>query len=954
MRDGAHSGWVRAMVGRAGGFAGLSVPIGSCAATYAVGVLHGRERERERIAVLLDDARGSRGGALVLRGQPGVGKSALLADTVRSADSMQVLRTQGIESESPLAFAALQRLLRPAMRHADRLPAPQAGALRAAFGETAVGATDRFLIFLAALSLLAEAAEQAPVLCVIDDAHWLDDASAAALLFVARRLGSERVALLFAAREGDLRRFDSGELPDLLLGGLDVASATRLLAEQTGEPVSADVLDRLMAQTGGNPLALVELPRAMTAAQLSGRQHLPAELPLTEGVQRVFLDRCRWLSAPAQTLLCVAAADDSTRVSVVRRAADLLGAGPAAFAEAEGSGLVRIAGTEIEFRHPLVRSAVYQAATTLERQQAHGALARVMTGVQDADRRAWHLAAAVDEPDENVVAALDQAADRAQGRGGYEAASAALERAAELTRDEKSRTVRLLAAATNAWWGAQLPRAAQLANDAQAGAPDPAVRAELDRLRGRIEFSVGSVPVAIRIWSRAAREVAATDPQLAGEIGMIATAGSTFLPEADRTDLDPDELLLGSTVQDGSARSRCFRSLLIGFHLLNHEGLAAAVPQLREAIILGEDLDETDLLTNLGIATFHLGDDKGFRRGFTRMLNQSRDNGAIGLVLFALPRLALADLSAGNWAGAAANAAEAVQLARSTGQPALAAMPLAQLALCATIRGDEQYESLMAELNQVAAGPLVGILGVLMRDTRLWAQGSREALTGRPAEALQHFEQMTQPTLIRLAAYDRLDMAIRAGHLDTAARWLADLQLFADAVDTPHAHMVVAHGSAVTAVAKNSTVAAEAFFVEALGYPHDAGRPFERARTHLAYGEFLRRSRRRVDAREQLRTALQTFDDLGAAPWARRAEQELRGSGETARKRDASTVLALTAQESQVASFVASGLSNREVATKLFLSPRTIDFHLRNVFAKTGISSRIELTLLELDSVPAH
>jgi DNA-binding CsgD family transcriptional regulator len=910
-------------------------------------VLHGRERERERLAVLLDDARDSRGGALVVRGQPGVGKTALLADLIERAEGMQVLRTQGIESESPLPFAALQRLLRPVMQHVEALPARQATALRAAFGETDTAVGDRFLVFLATLSLLAETAEDSPVLCVVDDAHWLDEASTAAVLFVARRLGPERVALLFAARDGDLRRFEGGELPELVVGGIDAAAAARLLTDRAGAPVADDVRDRLMRQTGGNPLALVELPGSLSPAQLAGREPLPVDLPLTEGVQRVFLDRSRRLSADAQTLLGVAAADDSTRVSVVRQAADLLGVGAGALTEAEESGLLTITGTEIGFRHPLVRSAVYQGAATHVRQQAHRALAQVMTGGQDADRRAWHLAAAVDEPDDEVVQALDDAARRAAARGGFEAASAAFERAAELTGDERPRSTRLLAAAINAWLAAQPARAMRLATTARAGVTDPVVRADLDRLRGRIQFVIGSVPVGIGIWSQAARDVVATDPQRAQEIGMIATAGSTFLPERDRSDLDPAELLT-STARDTSTRARCFTLLLTGFHRLNHEGLAAAADSLRQAVVLGEHLSETDLLTNLGIATFHLGDDEGFRRCFSRMLTQARNDGAIGLVLFALPRLALADLSAGNWTGAVARATEALELARSTGQHGLTAMPLAQLALAAALRGDQGYDGLLAELDRVAAGEPAGILGVLMQDTRRWAQGSHAALTGEPAAALHHFEQMTQPTLTRLAAYDRLDLAARTGHLDLAARWLTELDEFATAADTPHARGVVAYGRALLASHEDAPAAAEAFFAQALGTQDPADRPFEQARTHLAYGEFLRRSRRRVDAREQLRAALHTFDDLGAAPWAQRAEQELRASGETARKRDASTSIALTAQETQVATFIAEGLSNREVAAKLFLSPRTIDFHLRNVFAKTGITSRGELARITL------
>ena len=775
-RDGRHPGVLSAPgPGRAAPGPGRA---------YAAGVLHGRDRERERLAALLEDACGSRGGALVVHGQPGVGKTALLADMVEQATGMQVLRTQGIESESPLPFAALQRLLRPVMPQVERLPDRRPVRCGRRSGDADGAGSDRFLVFLGTLSLLAEAAEDSPVLCVVDDAHWLDEASTAALLFVARRLGPERVALLFAARDGDVRRFDSGELPELVLDGIDAAAAGLLLTEQSGVPIADDVRDRLMRQTGGNPLALVELPGALSPAQLAGREPLPPDLPLTEGVQRVFLDRSRRLSAAAQTLLCVCAADDSTRVSVVRQAADLLGVGPGALTEAEESGLVTVSGAEIGFRHPLVRSAVYQGAASAVRRQAHLALARVMTAGQDIDRRAWHLAAAVDEPDEEVVAALDDAARRAGARGGFEAAAAAFERAAELTRDDEPRVVRLLAAANSAWLAAQLPRAQRLATTARAGASDPIVRADLDRLRGRIEFVAGSVPLGVAIWSRAARAVVAADPQRAREIGMIATAGSTFLAASDRTDLDPAELLT-STAEGGSPRDRCFALLLTGFHQLNQAGLAAAAASLRLAVTLGSDLDETDLLTNLGIATFHLGDDDGFRRFFGRMLTRARNDGAIGLVLFALPRLALADLSSGNWTGAVTHASEAIELARGTGHHPLTAMPLAQLALLAAQRGQDDADRLLAELDRTAAAEPAGILGVLVQDTRRWAHGVRAELAGDAAAALHQFEQMDQPTLTRLAAYDRLDAAVRTGHLDTARSWLSELQQFADVAGTP-------------------------------------------------------------------------------------------------------------------------------------------------------------------------
>ena len=383
-------------------------------------MLAGRDRERVAVRHLLDQARDSRGASLVLHGVPGVGKSTLLdhAAIDAQADGFTVLRTSGIESESPLAFAALQRLLRPVLRLADRLPEPQARALRRAFG-VEEGEVDRFLVFLAALSLLAEAAEESPVLSVVDDAHWLDDASAAALLFVARRLQVERVALLFAARDGDVRRFDADDLPDVALRELDAADAGALLAATTGAVVPREVLDRLVHGTGGNPLALVELGAALSPDQLTGQAPLPSDLPLTAGVERVFLDRVHRLPSEAQTLLLVAAADDSGRATIVRHAARALGASSNAIVAAEASGLVQVVGDTVRFRHPLVRSAVYGAATNSQRREAHRALADALIDSGDLDRRAWHRAAAAEEPDESVVAALDDVAERASQRGGW-------------------------------------------------------------------------------------------------------------------------------------------------------------------------------------------------------------------------------------------------------------------------------------------------------------------------------------------------------------------------------------------------------------------------------------------------------------------------------------------------------------------------------------------------------
>lgn len=904
-------------------------------------MLHGRASERARIADLVDEAWAGRGAALVLHGPPGVGKSSLLADVVGRLDGMRVLSTRGVESESLLAFAALQRLLRPVLPLADRLPAPQAAALRGAFGQED-GSSERFLIFLATLSLLAEAAEEGPILCVVDDAHWLDDVSAAALLFVARRLGSERLALLFAARDGDVRSFDFGDLPHIAIGGLDPDAAAALLAEQSDATVAEDIRARLLEQSGGNPLALLELPRALSADQLSGIAPLPPQLPLTDEVQRVFLERSRHLSSDAQTLLLVVATDDSARPAIIRSALTTLGVDwDATLDEAEASGLLRVDAGVVEFRHPLVRSAVYQGASARARRAANAAFAAVLTDA-DADRRAWHRAASVDEPDAAVVEDLEQAAGRAMQRGGYEAASAALERAAQLALENADRARLLLGAATNSWLAGQLPRSRALAEAGRRLASDAVVICDLDRLRGRLEFNVGSVVLGVRTWSQAARAVASTDAARALELGMIASAASTFMAPADRTDLTPAELPLDVSAED--PRQRCFATLFVGFHYLLNNDLARAATTLRTALELGRSLEVTDLLTNMGIAAFHLGDDDAFRSAFTRMLADSRENGTIGLVLFALPRLALAELSAGRWRAATSNASEALELARSMGQPTLTAMPLAELALHAALRGEAEYDERIRDLDQVMLDGRTGILGELVHDTRRWATAVRELAIGQPHAALHELERMTQAPLIRLVAYDRLEAAARAGRRDLAERWLSDLVEFAAAVDVPRARAVVSYGRALLAPVES----AEAHFREALEEQADADRPFETARIELGLGEFLRRARRRVDARNHLRRALSTFDDLGAAPWGDRARTELRASGESARKRDDSAVAALTAQERQIARHVAQGMTNREVAAQLFLSPRTVDFHLRNVFAKTGISSRGELVRVDL------
>lgn len=906
-------------------------------------MLHGRDGERARVAALVDDARRGHGGALVVRGDPGVGKSALLADaTARTGDDVRVLRTQGIAAEAPLAFAALQRLLRPLSRQVAALPAPQARALRAAFGEAEGDGGDRFLVFLAALSLLAEAAEETPLLCVVDDAHWLDEASAAALLFVARRVHLEPIAVLFAARPDDERGFAGEDLPVLSLDGLDDSAAGALLREGAGTAVAEPVLRGIVERTGGNPLALLALPGALTTDQLAGRDPLPDRLPRTEAVERAFLDRHDRLPGEARLLLLVAALDDSGRLATVRAAAARLGVDETAVETAERSGLLLTDDGRAELRHPLVRSAIHDAATSAQRRRVHAALAAVLADADDPDRRAWHLAAAADGPDPGVVAALDGVAARAERAGGPEAAAAAWARAADLCTDREERARRRWAAARVAWLAGRAASARDLADAALREAEDLALRADAARLRARIEWNTGSRHVGHRMVLVAAREVAPADPDRAREMAMFAAALAAFGADGG-AGIDPVGLVPRPAAGD-TPRRRCFDHLLVGLDAMARDDGATAGTELRAAFAVAGELgeDDQDLLPNLGIAALHLGDDEASLRWHGLLLSRARATGAMLMVLYSLTRLGLTEIATGQWTAAGTAASDrALQLARDTGQPGLTGLPLALRALVAALRDEDAADEHLAAAERVAATGPMGILDVPIRDVLHWARGVRAPSAH---QAFHHVARIDSGLVARLAAIDRLEAAIQAGEAGTARRWVEDLERFAATVGDARVAACAAHGRALLA----EGAAAAEHLERALGTRDGPGRPFDRARSELALGEHLRRARRRVDARTHLRTAVELFDDLGAARWSERARSELRASGETARRRDPDATVGLTPQELQVARLVGRGTSTREAAAQLFLSPRTIDFHLRNVFTKTGVSSRAELARLPL------
>jgi DNA-binding CsgD family transcriptional regulator len=907
-------------------------------------MLYGRDLERFAINALLDDARAARGGVLVLRGRAGAGKSALLEDAVAAARGVRVLRATGVESEFELPFAALHQLLRPVLSDVDRLPAPQASALRAAFGLTSDGQDNRFLVSVAVLGMLDELTRESAVLCVIDDAQWLDDASGSTLEFVARRIDADRIALLFAARDGEVRRFSAPGLPELHIDGLDAEAGGQLLAERVGVAIPPEVVSRLMEATGGNPLALVELPSLITPNQFSGREPLPWPLPMTDAVQRIFVQRVRRLPEPTQRLLLVAAADETSRLATVLAAAEELGVPAAALEPAERADLVEIQSGQLAFRHPLVRSSIYQSATDADRRSGHRALSDVLDEDADADRRAWHLALSAVRPDESVVQLLEQTAVRARRRGGFEAACAALERAAQLSAAPEARAGRLAAAGQSAWHAGQLVRATGLLQEARLLTADPILGADVDQLRAWIELSVGSAVTARRLLINAAKEIAEIDPHRALEMLAAAAEAAWIAGDVEAgaelgqaaTRLPPPDM----------PRAWFLTHLLNGFvGLLNGE-VARPVHALDDAMDLAAEPD-ADLVLRAGHVAFYLGDDDAAYRFNAQTVATARTTGAIGDLLFALPRLALAEILNGRWSAAEVSADEAARLSRETSQPGLSAVSFAWLAVLAALTGDEtRFQLLVTKTEALANAHALGVFDAQVRDSLHWARGLRELTAGNPESAVTWFSAMSHPAVAGMAAaLDRIEAAIQSGRRDEALEWLGRLDAFATHTGIASEQARVAHCRAMLAEGET----ARSLFEEALTLHGRSRRVFERARTELAYGEFLRRGRRRVDARTHLQAALDRFEQLNARPWADRARLELRAAGRTARKRDPSAALQLTPQEVQVARFVARGLHSREVAAQLFLSTRTVDFHLRNVFTKLGISSRTELARLPFD-----
>jgi DNA-binding CsgD family transcriptional regulator len=917
-------------------------------------MLYGRYEERARIAALLAGARGGHAGVLVVRGEAGIGKHALLQDAAEQASGFLVLCASGFESEAEVAFAGLQQLLGPVLDRLDRLPAPQAGALRGAFGLADTQA-NRFLVELGVLSLLAAVAVERPVLCLLAHARWLDAASADVLVFVARRLQGEPVAMLFAARDDDLRRFQAPGLPELHLGGLDPDDAGALLDAQVGGLAPA-VRERVIEDAAGNPLALLELPASLSGEQLAGLTPLPARLPLTTRLEQVFLERFRGLPEATQTLLLVAAAEATGELATVLLAGQALGSSPAALEPAERAGLVQVLGQELWwFRHPLVRSAIYQAATFTARQAAHRALIQVLRGQQQADRRAWHLAAATLGPDEEVAAALEASAERAQRRGGPAAAAAALERAATLTPEPGGGARRLVAAAACLWEAGQGGRAQTLLDQAEPTVADPAVRVRMAWVRGEIELTAGTPATACTLLVEAATLLGESDPEQATELLVLAAWAALAANQLHRVTQE-----IGPAVPHlaGHQASR-IRRVADSLAAIGLDG-AAPADRTQQRTRGGGEATSTwpppsatwgwPMLVTAEPAT----DDVAAHQQYVQSVALARASGTVATLTVALANLAIAEFSMGRWPDATGTAAEAFQLATDTGQHAMASYFLLLLGAIALLQGHSQDFRRLADQALAIATPRR--LAVVIA-AAAWNLARLDQAEGRPAAALERLLSLTTPEhpnahagIAMLATRELVEAAVHADRVDGLEPHVAKLERWARWEPGTFTWLVARRCRALITPGP----LAERHYEAALATSGIHELPYEQALTELLYGEWLRRARRRVDARAHLRAALELFQRLGAALLVERATAELRASGETARQRNPSTVQQLTPQERQVARLASQGLTNHQIADRLFLSTHTISYHLHKIYTKLAITSRVELSRLDLDDDAAR
>jgi len=888
---------------------------------------------------LLDSARAGRSGVLVLRGEAGIGKTALLEHASESASDFTLLRTVGVESEMELAFAALHQLCAPVNDFVDRLPTPQRDALEITFGVSAGAAPDRFLVALATLSLFSEAAQERPLLCVVDDAQWLDRASLQALAFVARRLLAEPVALLFAARETT----DAfAGLPELLIEGLDDAEARKLLASVIPGRLDDRVADQLVAEARGNPLALIELPRGLSPAQMAGGFGLPAALSLVGRIEQSFLQRLEALPENTQRLLLVAAAEPLGDPALLWRAAERLGITGAVREPAESAALIEIDG-RVRFRHPLVRSAVYRAASVEQRRRVHRALAEATDAETDPDRRAWHLAEATAGPDEDVAAELERAAARAQARGGVAAAAAFLQRATALTPEPTRSGQRALAAAQTSYQAGALDEALALLATAETGAAGDLQPARVQLLRAQIAFASRRGSDAPPLLLKAARALEAVDPPLARATYLDALAAALF---AGRLARGASTFEVAQAVRHAPPSPQFPPAgdlLLRGLALLITDGPSVGTPVLQRALRAFRDKEvatEGDIRWwwLAGPVAGFIWDYEGWDALAARQIEVARNVGALAMLPLALGTRAGALLFAGELLAAASLVEESKALSRATHARIV---PYAALTLAA-FRGREDEVKRLVQTNIedfMASGE-----GMALTMAQ-WATAVLYNGLARYEDALGAAEQAAEdPRELWFSnpfgwPVELIEAATRTGEVERAADAMEWLSSTARAGASDWGLGVEARSRALL----SDGDAAERLYREAIERLQRTRLRVDLARAQLVYGEWLRRERRRLDAREHLRSALEMFNGMGMEAFAGRAERELLATGERVRKRTAEARQELTTKEAQVARLARDGLSNAEIGERLFISQHTVAYHLRKVFAKLGVSSRNDL-----------
>jgi DNA-binding CsgD family transcriptional regulator/tetratricopeptide (TPR) repeat protein len=877
--------------------------------------------------------RAGEGRALVVRGEPGVGKTALLDYLAGRASGCLVARAAGVQSEMELAFAGLHQLCAPMLDHAEFLPGPQREALRTAFGLSAGPVPDRFLVGLAVLGLLSETAGERPLVCLVDDQQWLDRASAQALGFAARRLAADPVGLVFAAR---VPGNDVAGLPELVVEGLAEGDARELLKSVLTGPLDARVRDRIIADTHGNPLALLELPRGLTPAQLTGGFGVRNAVPLDGRIEESFGRQLEALPAQTRRLVQLAAADPSGDPVLVWRAAGLLAIGAGAAGPAAEAGLAEF-GARVRFRHPLVRSAAYRSASVKTRQELHAALAEVTDPAVDPDRRAWHRAQAAPGPDEEVAAELEQSAGRAQRRGGLAAAAAFLKRSAGLTLDPARRAQRALAAAQAKHRAGALDAALGLLAVAQAGPLDELQRARGDLLRAQIAFASSHGRDAPPLMLSAARQLEALDVGLARETYLEAFTAALFVGRLSPAVGDVARAARMAPAPLTPARAPDL--LLDGLALLVTEGYAAGTPTLRRALLAfrGQDISAEEGLSWLwlaGRAAMAVWDDETWHILASRHVKLARDVGAFSELPLAVRSRILLHAHAGELEQGAALVAEAQAVADATGSQL---GPYGALGVAAW-RGRE------AEATKLIQATMDGVT----------SRGEGRGITSQYAAALLynglgHYDKaLTAAELV--CEYDDIgvlgwsltelvEAAVRSGQPARASDALKRLSETTRASGTDWALGAEARSRALLSEGET----AETCYREAIERLGRTGMRPAVARAHLLYGEWLRRENRRRDARAELRTAHGLFTTMGIEAFAERAGRELLAAGDTVRNRTVETVSELTAQEAHIARLAVDGRTNAEIGAQLFLSTRTVEWHLGKVYTKLGVGSRREL-----------